>query len=211
MKLEDRKLLTAVDMADLIMMNVVKILQDRGDDRWRSMSRLHSEFCAPLQAELASEAETLSVVPKVEDPQIDELRRKLEDTRGELNDLRSDHSRFLKRIKKLLGYENWPEIKGDFLTGVYFLLVKAVIPAEKEPEKVEEPIPDVDFSKLPYGDQHTPGTVLWYMVHKTHCCLEHGCKYGDKDCPVANRKIKQSGACETCGLISEGYFDQVQP
>ena len=75
-------------------------------------------------------------------------------------------------------------------------------------ELVEEEIPPIDMSKLEYGDQKTPGTVLWYMVHKGHCCVEHGCKYGNPDCPVANRKIKQSGACETCGLESEGYFDR---
>lgn len=32
-------------------------------------------------------------------------------------------------------------------------------------------------------------------VHETHCCLVHGCKYGDKDCPVVLRKINQKYAC----------------
>lgn len=45
-------------------------------------------------------------------------------------------------------------------------------------------------------------------VHTSHCCLEHGCKYSDSDCPVANGSQKQEGSCEFCGLISEGYFDQ---
>ena len=75
-------------------------------------------------------------------------------------------------------------------------------------ELVEDEIPPIDMSKLEYGAQNIPGTVLWYMVHKGHCCIEHGCKYSNPDCPVANRKIKQSGACESCGLESDGYFDR---
>jgi len=37
-----------------------------------------------------------------------------------------------------------------------------------------------------------------YGVHRTHCCIEHGCKYGDKDCPVVNREIRQDYICEDC-------------
>jgi hypothetical protein len=36
-------------------------------------------------------------------------------------------------------------------------------------------------------------------VHETHCCLEHGCKYGDRNCPVATGQIKQAYLCESCG------------
>ena len=45
-------------------------------------------------------------------------------------------------------------------------------------------------------------------VHETHCCLEHGCKYGDKDCPVALDLIKQRYFCESCHdekLWTEGF------
>lgn len=35
-------------------------------------------------------------------------------------------------------------------------------------------------------------------VHETHCCLKHGCKYGDEDCPVALDLIKQQYPCEWC-------------
>jgi len=35
-------------------------------------------------------------------------------------------------------------------------------------------------------------------VHETHCCLEHGCKYGDRNCPVATGQIKQAYMCEVC-------------
>ena len=35
-------------------------------------------------------------------------------------------------------------------------------------------------------------------VHEAHCCLKHGCKYGDDDCPVADGRVKQMYPCETC-------------
>lgn len=35
-------------------------------------------------------------------------------------------------------------------------------------------------------------------VHKTHCCNEHGCKYGDVDCPVVMDLIIQTYPCESC-------------
>lgn len=36
-------------------------------------------------------------------------------------------------------------------------------------------------------------------VHSTHCCILHGCKYGDEDCPVATGIVKQEYTCESCG------------
>lgn len=35
-------------------------------------------------------------------------------------------------------------------------------------------------------------------VHTEHCCQEHGCKYGDEDCPVVLLIKKQSFPCEEC-------------
>lgn len=35
-------------------------------------------------------------------------------------------------------------------------------------------------------------------VHRTHCCKEHGCKYGDEQCPVELGDIKQDHLCEDC-------------
>jgi len=35
-------------------------------------------------------------------------------------------------------------------------------------------------------------------VHRTHCCIAHGCKYGDNDCPVALGEILQDHLCEFC-------------
>lgn len=37
-----------------------------------------------------------------------------------------------------------------------------------------------------------------YGVHASHCCLEHGCKYSDVNCPVINEKVKQEYPCESC-------------
>lgn len=40
-------------------------------------------------------------------------------------------------------------------------------------------------------------------VHTEHCCFEHGCKYGEDDCPVATGLQKQSYPCEACdGVIA---------
>ena len=36
--------------------------------------------------------------------------------------------------------------------------------------------------------------------HQTHCCVVHGCKYGDgDDCPVENGSVLQDYLCESCG------------
>jgi hypothetical protein len=35
-------------------------------------------------------------------------------------------------------------------------------------------------------------------VHTEHCCLRHGCKYGDDDCTVATGQKPQSYPCEEC-------------
>lgn len=35
-------------------------------------------------------------------------------------------------------------------------------------------------------------------VHTAHCCIAHGCKYSDEDCPVATGKKPQEHTCEIC-------------
>jgi hypothetical protein len=37
-------------------------------------------------------------------------------------------------------------------------------------------------------------------AHTEHCCLQHGCKYGNKDCSVVRKRSrrKQSHPCEAC-------------
>lgn len=36
-----------------------------------------------------------------------------------------------------------------------------------------------------------------WAVHGAHCCIHHGCKYGDEDCPVVLKKIGGI-KCEDC-------------
>ena len=39
-------------------------------------------------------------------------------------------------------------------------------------------------------------------THQTHCCIIHGCKYGeDEDCPVVTGKVIQTYFCEDCDNI----------
>lgn len=38
-------------------------------------------------------------------------------------------------------------------------------------------------------------------VHTEHCCVIHGCKYGDDDCTVTTRRKPQSFVCEYCSII----------
>lgn len=40
-------------------------------------------------------------------------------------------------------------------------------------------------------------------VHAGHCCVSHGCKYGEEDCPVEHGKVKQYHPCEECENMRE--------
>lgn len=42
--------------------------------------------------------------------------------------------------------------------------------------------------------------------HSTHCCVHHGCKYGDEDCPVTNEIVRQKYKCEVCVSTEEGEY-----
>lgn len=42
-----------------------------------------------------------------------------------------------------------------------------------------------------------------YGVHEEHCCVEHGCKYSDVNCPVTRQIIQQKYPCEICNLSKE--------
>lgn len=35
-------------------------------------------------------------------------------------------------------------------------------------------------------------------IHTEHCCIVHGCKYGEEDCTVMQKKQPQSHRCELC-------------
>ena len=79
-------------------------------------------------------------------------------------------------------------------------------PVVVQPPVVEEPVQPPEPLK-PTREQIESS----WGVHIGHCCSKHGCKYSDHDCPVVNGKVKQSGSCEECGLISEGYYDEEMP
>ena len=49
-----------------------------------------------------------------------------------------------------------------------------------------------------FDDDRVVDVPTNYKTHVGHCCLIHGCKYGDDDCPVANKKILQEYLCEEC-------------
>lgn len=45
-------------------------------------------------------------------------------------------------------------------------------------------------------------------VHATHCCIDHGCSYGENaNCPVASGSVKQEHPCEICVLLIEELSD----
>lgn len=47
-------------------------------------------------------------------------------------------------------------------------------------------------------------------VHTTHCCIEHGCKYGDDDCHVANGSVPQEYPCEECGMEGINSLEELK-
>jgi hypothetical protein len=63
----------------------------------------------------------------------------------------------------------------------------------------------------------TPGPDSEKDVHTEHCCVIHGCKYGDdrgydnNTCPVTTKKKKQSFACESCYADAEGWDGTPEP
>lgn len=57
-----------------------------------------------------------------------------------------------------------------------------------------------------------PGTPPWTPIdrpvgnpgtHVTHCCSEHGCKYGHPQCPIKTGELVQDHPCEACEFDDE--------
>lgn len=48
-----------------------------------------------------------------------------------------------------------------------------------------------------------------YGVHETHCCVHHGCKYGNEDCPVFSGEIIQKYGCEDCPQYFKPGFSHI--
>jgi hypothetical protein len=51
------------------------------------------------------------------------------------------------------------------------------------------------FSAFP---PHVPDLFEYMNVHTTNCCKKHGCKFGDKSCPIINMYATQIQPCEKC-------------
>ena len=49
-----------------------------------------------------------------------------------------------------------------------------------------------------------------YGVHREHCCVIHGCKYGDSNCPVVLKKLLQSYPCQDCSWEEIGLQDIIK-
>lgn len=48
-------------------------------------------------------------------------------------------------------------------------------------------------------------TTLNSDVHTGHCCLVHGCKYGNFECTVVTEKVQQEYPCEGCSDPRDPY------
>ncbi len=46
-------------------------------------------------------------------------------------------------------------------------------------------------------------------VHAAHCCTRHGCKYGDRSCPVAAGAVEQLYSCPL-GTIGDPCIGPIQ-
>lgn len=71
--------------------------------------------------------------------------------------------------------------------------------AEKDLNAEIVPLEDDDVGSLVYIFEN-----IYYgpeeeeiKVHEIHCCMKHGCKYGDEDCPVANKELP-GVKCDVC-------------
>jgi hypothetical protein len=90
-------------------------------------------------------------------------------------------TRFVKLMEQFRaeGLTEAGTIADDIASTVKYLADKKV--AEDAAAQGESTIPKKDWG-----------------VHEHHCCLAHGCKYGNPDCPVAIGLIKQKYRCESC-------------
>lgn len=42
--------------------------------------------------------------------------------------------------------------------------------------------------------------------HQNNCCVKHGCRYGDFDCPVYYGDVKKIGICYGCEKLSNEHL-----
>jgi hypothetical protein len=47
-------------------------------------------------------------------------------------------------------------------------------------------------------------------VHTRHCCVLHGCKYGEEDCTVTTGLLRQEHLCEECRVDGIQTLEQMR-
>lgn len=57
---------------------------------------------------------------------------------------------------------------------------------------------NIQFELFPIPEVHAEDYGAVVGVHVRHCCVIHGCKYGEKDCPVATKRVPQESGCFVC-------------
>jgi len=101
--------------------------------------------------------------------------------------------------------QEW-EVKGDFefdtledLDLFKNKLIEAWEYASDTPISVEtfEEIRERDIKSRPKTTEIPENE---WGVHITHCCVDHGCKYGYDDCPVYLGIVEQKYPCEDCNI-----------
>jgi len=130
----------------------------------------------PLVKYLKQVQDAVHTVPfqhKTPAQEIASLRKNLDELEIELGETRRRHGVFMRKIKKMLSYKNWPDFDGDFLDAVANLLEqkldqnrsKATLPTPKteqvgklfigfekrKPTKSEKlcPFDDVPYNEVP--------------------------------------------------------------
>lgn len=76
--------------------------------------------------------------------------------------------------------------------------------SEKEKE-IRELILQIKEETKRWNDIEFSPVDLKTDVHTEHCCIIHGCKYGDENCSVETKFRKQSFPCEAC--FEDDYQD----
>lgn len=61
-----------------------------------------------------------------------------------------------------------------------------------------------NIGEVPTEEEKAEARARKIGVHVSHCCVMHGCKYGDgEDCAVENKTHRQDYPCESCVDVEE--------
>lgn len=98
-----------------------------------------------------------------------------------------------KRMIALLKEFDKEGIKGDEFDNKY--KIENIIESIESTIKYDA---ELQVKKDAAAKGETTLSIDKWGVHETHCCLDHGCKYGEVDCPVVLKLTKQVYPCESC-------------